>query len=511
MKKIVVLAAAAFLAAACVSYADAPKTVDTIPVFPGAVKDASQPEKDSVFYTVDAWPEEVFNWYQGRLGAAVRKSDDWRGTVERNTSVGATCAVVYEARAIGKDEIADLTKTQDMKDSESKVIGRWDGEWVKSIFQSRPRTTDGWLWGGSFQWGFKKSMAATIWLEVDVDSLEMSLAGGGRELPLIDGIQKKVNKKTGLVLRATKPAPEWFSRAQNLDAENLAKLQAMDQAPPTDKDLGVPLYPRAELNFDMLIQNPVMIGYLYPYTTVDPVESVVTFYEKATGKKALRDDKGGVAILVKGNSVKTAELAVSAQPVGQGQTLVFVLKNMNNFKPSGQGGASPAQQKSAPAAAAQPQQPQAAAAPAAPAAAAAAATAAPTPQAAPKARIQPELARSGSPNDILAAVKNGANVNEVDAAGFTPLMYAAMSNPNPGVISALVAAGASVDIQNADGMTALMLAAKLAKKSAVVQALIDAHANMKLKDANGKNAFDYSTGNSALFFSSQQATLMGGR
>ena len=104
-----------------------------------------------------------------------------------------------------------------------------------------------------------------------------------------------------------------------------------------------------------------------------------------------------------------------------------------------------------------------------------------------------------------------ARIDEVDASGYTPLMFAAMSNPDPAVITSLVAAGASVDARGPNQGTALMFAAKFTKKSAVVQALIDAHANMKLKDAAGKTAFDYATGNSALMFSSQLAALGFGR
>src|SRR5208282_6623028 len=45
-----------------------------------------------------------------------------------------------------------------------------------------------------------------------------------------------------------------------------------------------------------------------------------------------------------------------------------------------------------------------------------------------------ELVKTGTPQTIQTAIDDGANVNEQDRNGKTPLMCAAMENPNPAVI-----------------------------------------------------------------------------
>ena len=55
---------------------------------------------------------------------------------------------------------------------------------------------------------------------------------------------------------------------------------------------------------------------------------------------------------------------------------------------------------------------------------------------------------TSKPEVIATLINAGADVNAKDNKGFTPLMTAAMMNPNPEVIAALVKAGADVNAKN---------------------------------------------------------------
>ena len=56
--------------------------------------------------------------------------------------------------------------------------------------------------------------------------------------------------------------------------------------------------------------------------------------------------------------------------------------------------------------------------------------------------------------------KAGADVNAQGSRGWTALMLAAYSNPNPEVVTTLLEAGAKANIKNSDGRIALDYAQK---------------------------------------------------
>src|ERR1700722_1241734 len=63
----------------------------------------------------------------------------------------------------------------------------------------------------------------------------------------------------------------------------------------------------------------------------------------------------------------------------------------------------------------------------------------------PSATVFLDVCKSGTPEQVTAAINAGADVNAKDPKGQTPLFEAAKMNPNPGVIAALIKAGADVN------------------------------------------------------------------
>ncbi len=70
------------------------------------------------------------------------------------------------------------------------------------------------------------------------------------------------------------------------------------------------------------------------------------------------------------------------------------------------------------------------------------------------------LCATGTPQQIAAALKTGANVNAANSKGHTPLMLAAMHNTHYQVIGLLINSGADVNAKSKPGITALAYAEK---------------------------------------------------
>lgn len=108
-----------------------------------------------------------------------------------------------------------------------------------------------------------------------------------------------------------------------------------------------------------------------------------------------------------------------------------------------------------------------------------------------------------NPAVVEQLVKEGATVNLPDAMGRTALVFAAQYNPEPRVLAALLTAGASVDFVGRDyydvGFSPLMYAA--VSESAPlekIRLLLDAGADARVRSGEGKTALDYAAANEAV-------------
>jgi ankyrin repeat protein len=97
-----------------------------------------------------------------------------------------------------------------------------------------------------------------------------------------------------------------------------------------------------------------------------------------------------------------------------------------------------------------------------------------------------ELLKNGSPAEFQAAIAAGADVNDYDEHGYTPLIHAASSNPDPEVIRVLLEAGADVNQGNYDvrfkTFTSPLLVAVRESTPEVVRILIDAGADVNQRN-----------------------------
>jgi len=93
---------------------------------------------------------------------------------------------------------------------------------------------------------------------------------------------------------------------------------------------------------------------------------------------------------------------------------------------------------------------------------------------------------------ITTLLKAGADVNAQEYNGASALFYAAGENPNPKVVAELLRAGADLKTRNHYGMTVLMYAAKVTKNPEVITILLKAGADAKAKDHDGNTALSYS-------------------
>ncbi len=99
------------------------------------------------------------------------------------------------------------------------------------------------------------------------------------------------------------------------------------------------------------------------------------------------------------------------------------------------------------------------------------------------------VCRRGDVAAVRRLLEEGADVNQIDTAGWTPLMNASAAG-HVQVAGLLIDSGADVNYRDQErGMTALMLAALLGETE-VVRLLLDKGADIDAKNHDGETAQD---------------------
>lgn len=105
--------------------------------------------------------------------------------------------------------------------------------------------------------------------------------------------------------------------------------------------------------------------------------------------------------------------------------------------------------------------------------------------------------RSDDPQVVALLMRHRQTLDDPDKQGFTPLMYAVLSE-RAGTVRLLLSSGANVNYQSMDGFSALHLAVGNNEHPDIARMLLDAGADLRLKTKFGLSVHDAIMQNPAL-------------
>ena len=283
--------------------AQAPTRLDQIPTYAGAtrVPDREAEERSMLgepggfaeltlrsneirIYRVAASLEDVARFYQQRLGAReIRSEDDWEQTYPENVRAGQASPVLCQFEPVDLSAESGLDDVAAVRAAYAKARA--------------PFRAGVWLVGADYRWVWRESATRHTEFNLvlqDTESFEITTPEYRNETEIM--ILVRTWDEAGMAEEEPEPAP----------------VAAM--APPTEAQLGVPLYPGARFDGGISAQMSAGddTGNYYVFASGDPVAKIQAFYEQRMGKKGLVNE-GGVLIVVQGEGL-FPDLGLTVQP-----------------------------------------------------------------------------------------------------------------------------------------------------------------------------------------------------
>jgi hypothetical protein len=307
-----------------------PKTENEIPVFSGAVRDMNKEAavKDEMglgnnpslrsaafkVYKTSASPEEVFAFYLQKIGGKENLSFEDPAGIKP----GAVSQVRYEIECYTDVDFEDYSNEE----------ARHPGMWMKqSLAKNRkPHMPGKWIKEARFDWMKKETNndLTTFFLIIHDDSFEFSP-------------DKYATSSQIEVQVATAKSEEAMREETNEDMERKTATMSnsFKSKPPTEKDLGVPLYPGAKFDANNSAGMSAGNDYaVYIYLTNDQPLNVANFYEQRLKIKPVSMGSNQYMIPLKGKMPMPDE-GISIQPnimFGGGAKTVISIQKMARGK-----------------------------------------------------------------------------------------------------------------------------------------------------------------------------------
>jgi hypothetical protein len=321
------IALSVFLGSSFVLLAQIPKTEKDIPIYLDAKRDANkeselitqmswdmdQSLRSGVLkvYKVGASTEDVFNFYLQKIGGKEGMMDiDPMGI-----KPGAVSQVRYEVEYYKDEEFTDYSIEYEIKHP---------GTWMKQKLTEnrKPHKPGKWIVEARFNWYKKESNndLTTFYVIIHDESFG-------------EQTEKKYKTSTEFQIQVTTSKSEQAMREENeeeMEKQTTELSKSLRGKPPTEKELGVPVYPGATFDAESSAGMSAGNDYaIYIYLTLDQPSKVAAFYEQKLKIKPVEADKDQYMIPIKGK-MPIPDEGISIQPNtmfgGDAKTVISIQK-----------------------------------------------------------------------------------------------------------------------------------------------------------------------------------------
>ena len=316
-----------FIGSSFILVAQVPKSEKEIPIYSGAARDTDRESElrnqmswdmdqslrnaTLKVYKIGASAEDVFNFYLQKIGGKEGMMDmDPMGI-----KLGTVSQVWYEVEYYKDEEFTDYYIEHDIMHH---------GTWMKQKLTEnrKPHKPGKWIVEAKFNWYKKENNndLTTFYVIIHDESFD-----------LFEG--KKYKTSTEIQIQVTTSKSEQAMREESeekMEEQTTELSKTLKNKPPTEKELGVPVYPGATFDADATAGMSAGNDYaIYLFLTTDLPSKVVAFYEQKLKIKGVETVKGHYMIPLKGK-LPLPEEGISIEPNtmfgGNAKTVISIQK-----------------------------------------------------------------------------------------------------------------------------------------------------------------------------------------